>query len=58
MKMEVEQMKKDMMTKQIKAMELEVQIKKLNNEYKVIAQEIMDIREKISDILFGKVTKL
>lgn len=50
-------MKKEMMTKQVKAMGLEVEIKRLNNQYKIIAQEIMDIREKISDKIYGKVDK-
>lgn len=52
---EVEAMKKEMMAKQVEAMNLEVQIKRLNNKYKIVAQEIMDIREKISVNLYGKV---
>jgi len=52
---EVEQWRKEMMDIQVELMRMEVERKKQDKQYKALVDKMMDLRQKVSDKLYGKV---
>lgn len=49
----IEELKSKMMEEQILAMQVEMQLKTLNEEYKSLCDSIVKKRDKIKELLFG-----